>query len=79
MESKPKNELIRIVSGPEGDLLQDLTGKAEGRGVYLCKDKVCIDQAHKKRALARSLKRSITEEQVNKLFQELDYEERKDT
>ena len=37
MESKPKEELIRV-AWYEGMLSLDPTGKAKGRGVYLCKD-----------------------------------------
>ncbi len=70
MESKPKKELIRI-AGYEDTVTLDLTGKAKGRGVYLCPDTKCLEQAKKKRALGRSLKMDITQEQIEKLFEEL--------
>ena len=71
MESKPKKELIRI-AGFEGELTLDLTGKAKGRGVYLCPDTKCLEKAKKKRALARSLKMEVTQEQLDRLFEELE-------
>ena len=40
-ESKPKKELIRIVRTPEGEMLLDSTGRANGRGAYICNN---IDQ-----------------------------------
>ncbi len=71
MESKPKKELIRIVEGPDGALHPDLTGKANGRGVYLCPNAQCFALAKKKRAIPRSLDISVTEEQMDALFEEL--------
>ena len=70
MESKPKNELIRI-AGYEDTVSLDLTGKAKGRGVYLCPDTKCLEKAKKKNALGRSLKTEIKQEQLDNLFEEL--------
>ena len=36
-EHFPKKELIRIVRKPDGEVVLDLTGKANGRGAYLCR------------------------------------------
>ena len=33
---KPKNELLRIVALPSGEIELDITGKKPGRGVYIC-------------------------------------------
>lgn len=71
MESKPKKELIRI-AGYEDTVTLDLTGKAKGRGVYLCPNTKCLELAKKKRALGRSLKMNIKQEQIDKLFEELE-------
>ena len=71
MESKPKKELIRIVAGAEGELHIDLSGKANGRGVYLCPNTECFATARKRRAIARGLEIEIAEKQLDKLFQEL--------
>lgn len=52
--SKPKEELIRIAFF-EGEMTIDTTGKAKGRGVYLCKNQSqCIENAIKRKALQRS-------------------------
>lgn len=44
---KPKRELIRIVRTKEGALSIDKTGKAPGRGAYVCADQACIEKAKK--------------------------------
>jgi len=54
MQSKPKRELVRLVCG-EGGLMLDPTGKADGRGVYLCPSMECFDRAAKRKAIERSL------------------------
>jgi predicted RNA-binding protein YlxR (DUF448 family) len=54
MESKPKRELIRIASS-DGGAFVDESGRANGRGIYLCQNEVCFDAARKKRAVGRGL------------------------
>ena len=39
MEKLPKKELIRVVRNKEGEVFVDPTGKMNGRGVYLKKDR----------------------------------------
>ena len=75
MESKPKNELIRIACY-EGKLTLDETGRAPGRGVYLCKSGKCAAIAKKKKALQRSLHVELDSTETEKVFEELmQYEE----
>lgn len=71
MESFPKKELIRIVHDPEGRFLLDRSGKASGRGVYLCCREACFQAARKKNALSRSLGVPIPKEDLERLFEEL--------
>jgi predicted RNA-binding protein YlxR (DUF448 family) len=54
MTSKPKIELLRLVSA-DGLPCADATGKANGRGVYLCLDEECLEKALKKNSLTRGL------------------------
>lgn len=61
-EGKPKKELIRIVRNKEGAVLVDPTGKAQGRGAYLCPDVACLERAIKSRALQRALECELSEE-----------------
>lgn len=52
---KPKNDLIRVVRTPEGEVKVDATGKINGRGAYLCKSVECLAKAEKSNALTRAL------------------------
>jgi len=70
MESKPKKELIRI-AGYEGQVSIDPTGKAKGRGVYLCPSGECLAKAVKRKAFSRGVEFEITKEQMDKLVGEL--------
>ncbi len=78
MESKPKEQLIRI-AGYEGKIAIDPTGRAKGRGVYLCPAATCFEKAMRKRAIARSLGMELSKEQSESLFEELKKYERKDS
>ena len=66
-EMKPKNELIRAVKSPEGNVSLDCTGKKPGRGAYICNDIDCIKKAIKSNALARTFKTKIPEDISNQL------------
>lgn len=78
MESKPKNSLVRIACY-EGEITVDPTGKAKGRGVYLCPDKDCMEKARKRRSLQRNFEIEISEEQIQNIFTELEkYEKQSD-
>ena len=53
-QMKPKKELIRIVQPKEGEQITDLTGKAQGRGAYVCKNEECLKLAVKNKAVKLS-------------------------
>jgi len=61
-EKLPKNELLRIVRTPEGNVVVDLTGKVNGRGAYIKKDLEVLEKAKKSRVLVRHLEVEISEE-----------------
>ncbi len=44
---KPKKELIRLVRGADGCFRVDETGKAQGRGCYVCAQEACVQKAGK--------------------------------
>lgn len=70
-EKLPKNELIRVVRTPEGEVIVDSTGKANGRGAYLKKDKEIFDKAKKSKALNKILEVEVPLEifeELNKLI-----------
>ena len=55
----PKRELVRIACSSEGEVTVDPTGKAPGRGAYVCRKKACLERAVKTRALERAFQRAI--------------------
>lgn len=59
--SSEKRNLIRIVRTPEGVVKIDPTGKAPGRGAYLCGAKECTKLALKKNRLSKALRCEIPE------------------
>ena len=71
---KPKNELIRVVRSPEGDVGLDFRGKAPGRGAYLCRDPQCLKKAVRSRALERALSSAIPQEVYERLLSEMEGE-----
>lgn len=59
-----KRELIRVVRTPSGAVQLDPTGKAAGRGAYLCKSKACWDQALRSQKLSLALKTTVSPEDL---------------
>lgn len=70
-EQKPKKELVRIVRNKEGVVSVDLTGKANGRGAYICRNIDCLEKAVKGKKLNRALEIDIPQEVYIKLKEEL--------
>ena len=66
-QMRPKKELLRIVRTPEGEVLADRSGKASGRGAYLCPTVDCLEKAEKTHALERALEHGIEAEVFQKL------------
>lgn len=57
--SRDKHDLIRVVRRPDGTVQTDPTGKANGRGAYVCKDAACITNGIERGTLARALETRI--------------------
>ena len=66
-EIKLKKELIRIVKNKEGQISLDKTGKANGRGAYICDNIECLEKAIKTKRLERNFETKISEEIYNEL------------
>ena len=60
-EQLPKQELLRVVRTPEGEVKVDLTGKLNGRGAYIKKDVAVLEKAQKSGLLAKRLECNIDE------------------
>lgn len=70
-QMKNKSDLIRLVRTPEGSFIADRTGKANGRGAYLCKNTDCLQMAIKNRGFQRSFKGAVPEEALSLLESEI--------
>lgn len=57
-----KKDLLRIVRCPDGSVKVDLTGKINGRGAYIKKDKEVIKKAKSSKILDHHLEIEIPEE-----------------
>ncbi|WP_044913700.1 RNase P modulator RnpM [Butyrivibrio sp. WCE2006] len=71
-ESREKSMLIRVIRDTDGEIHLDSTGRANGRGAYVCRDIKCLEKAIKKKGLERSLKVSVPEDTLEQLKKELD-------
>lgn len=56
---KPKEELIRIVRTRDKEVFVDPTGKQNGRGAYISKDKEVIERAIQLKVLEDEFKLTI--------------------
>lgn len=67
-----KKELIRIVKNKEGEIFIDKSGKANGRGAYICKSMDCLTKAIKTKALNRAFKLDVDDSVYQNLIEELE-------
>ena len=59
---KNKKDLIRVVKNSEGNISIDKTGKANGRGAYICDNIDCLEKAIKSKRLERTFEKKIDSE-----------------
>jgi len=64
---RPKRELVRIVRTPEGEIRIDEKGKVSGRGAYLCRSRLCWEQAIAHSRLEHALKTKLSIQQKGQL------------
>lgn len=73
-EMKPKRELVRVVKSPEGVISLDRSGKANGRGAYICHNAECYKKAVKARRLEKAFGVKIPENVSEAILRELNEE-----
>ena len=71
-EVRNKNELVRIVRTPEGEVIVDTRGRANGRGAYICSNAECLRKAVRTKALERALKVEIPENIIESLARDIE-------
>ena len=74
-EKYPKKELIRVVKNKEGEVFIDTTGKANGRGAYLKRDKLVIEKAKTNKVLDKILEINIPDSIYEELMSYVDKNE----
>ena len=70
-EKCEKKDLIRVVRTPEQEVKVDETGKMNGKGAYLKKDKEVIKKAQEKKILERHLETKIEENIYDELINKI--------
>jgi len=69
-EMKDKKSLLRIIRTPEGEYRFDKTGKANGRGAYVCDDINCVEKCLKKKILNKAFRDNIDQKIYDALAEE---------
>lgn len=66
-ETSDKRAIVRFVRTPDGYVELDATGKAKGRGAYMCEQLDCYELAYKRRKLASALRVALNEDDYDRL------------
>ena len=66
---KPKAELLRVARSPQGQVTVDPTGRAPGRGAYICGPN-CWETALGRGRLARSLGSTLSGNELDAIRKE---------
>lgn len=66
-----KKDLLRVVRTPNGDVIYDKTGKANGRGAYISKSTKAVEKAKKTKILNRHLDAEVPESVFESLLEEI--------
>ena len=61
-EMKPKSEMTRVVRNAEGEITLDPTGKAPGRGAYVCSAEACLKKLGGKKLLHKTFSSEVSQE-----------------
>lgn len=66
-----KKELNRLVKNADGEIFLDKTGKANGRGAYICNSNECLSKLEKPKILNKAFKCELSEIVYKKISEEL--------
>ena len=69
-EMKPKAELTRVVKNADGEIYADLTGKAPGRGAYICNGADCLKKLNDKKLLHKAFSANVAPEVYREIEEE---------
>lgn len=71
-EHSDKKTLVRIVRNKNGEIFLDKTGKANGRGAYVCTSAECVEKLKKTRTLNRAFKCEIPTEVYDMIGEQIE-------
>ena len=58
-EMKPKAEMTRVVKTADDEIYLDPTGKAAGRGAYVCNNADCLKKLNNKKLLHKAFSTNV--------------------
>ena len=61
-EMKPKAEMTRVVKTADDEIYLDPTGKAAGRGAYVCSNADCLKKLSSKKLLHKAFSANVGDE-----------------
>lgn len=61
-EMKPKVDMTRVVKNADGEIFPDPTGKAPGRGAYICSGEECLKKLTGKKLLNKAFSANVDSE-----------------
>ncbi|MBM7617575.1 putative RNA-binding protein YlxR (DUF448 family) [Weissella uvarum] len=73
-EMVAKQELVRVVKTPEGDVQLDPSGRANGRGAYIKLDVPTAEQAKAKRTFDRAFQTKLPDDFYDDLIAYVDHQ-----
>lgn len=65
-----KKDLLRIVKTNEGVVFIDKTGRANGRGAYICTNPLCMETCIKKKVLNKAFKCALDDKVYSDLAEQ---------
>jgi len=65
------HDLLRFACTPQGEVILDASGRASGRGMYVCCDTICLRKALKPAKLALALRRPVMAPDFDTVYQEV--------
>jgi len=66
-EARDKRDLVRLVRTTEGSVEVDPSGKANGRGAYVCDSESCFEDAITRKRVSSALKTKVKDDDVDQL------------
>lgn len=70
-EMKEKWEMFRVVKNAAGEIFADFSGKAAGRGAYICNNDECVKRLKKQRLLNKAFSAPVSDEVYRRIEEEV--------